>query len=433
MMRWWLCLLLSVPTAAMAAEPFARARIENAKPIVAGQQVHLTVEVLAPNYFTSPPQFPLFDLPDAMVTLPEERARTAVQSIDGTQYSMIAHTYVIVPQSPGTFDVPPIRIELGYFGDSAPVEAVAATQPVSFDVAAGTNGADGSTPAEFAARDLEITETFDRDPARLQTGDTLVRTISITAADTQSLLMPPVDFGLVDGLRQYLRQPVLTDNVAQGRRTVSRRTETIAYTLTAAGSFALPKIDYPWFDLDAHEPAVAALPARTIIVSKAPAVAGITPAFPDRETHESFEERRAVAIRILGTLLLIGLVWRARELPEKIARTARNALTRLSQSRRYRLRQLKRTIDSAELCNVYAALQQWSRSEGYHTLHAWASAHQSELPGHIQALEARLFGDKPDYVDRKRIAALVARGEKQRLVRASSRHLHALNPISKPR
>ncbi|WP_349962806.1 BatD family protein [Rhizobium sp. ZPR3] len=416
----------------MAADPFARARIEDAKAVVPGQQVHLTVEVLAPNYFTSPPQFPLFDLPDAMVTLPEERARTAVQSIDGTQYSMIAHTYLIVPQATGTFDVPPIRIELGYFGDGVPVEAVTATQPVSFTVATGTNVADGSTAVEFAARRLEVTQTFDRDQDRLKTGDTLVRTISVTAADTQSMLMPPVNLGVVDGLHQYVKQPALADNIAQDRGTVSRRTETIAYTMTAAGSFMLPEINYPWFDINSHMSAVASLPARTILVSPAPAATGIAPA-SHREIRDVLEERRAVAIWILGILLVVSVCWRARDLPEKIAEMTRNGLARISQSRRYRLRRLKSTIASADLPKVYAALQQWSRSEGYHTLHAWANAHQPELRGHIQALEARLFGGSPNDVDRKRIAALVARRQTQLFVRSSGRHLPALNPTSKPR
>ena len=81
----FLLFLLLAPLQALAAEPFARATVDDSGDIVPGRQVYVTVDVFAPDFFTSPPQFPLFDLPNALVTLPDERAQNILQTVDGVQ------------------------------------------------------------------------------------------------------------------------------------------------------------------------------------------------------------------------------------------------------------------------------------------------------------------------------------------------------------
>jgi hypothetical protein len=83
---------------AAAQEPIIRAKIEEAGTIVPGQQVHLVLNVLAPGFFTSPPQFPLFALPHALVTLPDERSQNVTDTINGIQFSGIQKRYSIIPQ-----------------------------------------------------------------------------------------------------------------------------------------------------------------------------------------------------------------------------------------------------------------------------------------------------------------------------------------------
>jgi hypothetical protein len=89
-MMKWLPLLASLLTSpSYAAGPFARASIEATEGIVPGQQIRLIVEVFAPDFFTAPPEFPLFDIPNALVTFSADRAQNMVQTIDGQQYSGI--------------------------------------------------------------------------------------------------------------------------------------------------------------------------------------------------------------------------------------------------------------------------------------------------------------------------------------------------------
>ncbi|MFC5755638.1 BatD family protein [Rhizobium sp. GCM10022189] len=389
---------------ALAADPFVRSEIETSDTIVPGQQLRLTVDIFAPGFFTSPPDLPLFDIPDALVTLPEERAQNLVQTVDGVEYSGIRRQYAIVPQKAGTFTVPSIAVEFTYSSGASPIKASVSTATTSFVVSAVQD-----SHAVFSAHDLEITQSFDPDPKALKAGDAVTRTIVVTAKETQAMLMPPVDVGLARGVRQYAKPPQLEDGVAAGRGDImSRRTETLVYTAEAAGSFSLPPVRYPWFDLDTSSEAVAELPATEIAVVPAPARNGIA---PELETPQKnpFEERRKTALDILVALAAIWLAWMMRRIPAASARKLQDLRAEMKKSRRYRLRRLRRTIQSAELPQVYAALQCWSASEGFRTLGAW-TAGNPELAREITHLEAALFGTGNGDFDRGRTAELVGRG-----------------------
>lgn len=107
-------LWLSLANVALAADPFARATLATKGTIYAGQQVEVDVDVFAPNYFLSPPQFPLFDLPGTIVTMPDDRGLNLNETIDGVDFSGIRKTYVIAPQAAGDYTLPPVDIPFGY-------------------------------------------------------------------------------------------------------------------------------------------------------------------------------------------------------------------------------------------------------------------------------------------------------------------------------
>ncbi|MFW8695912.1 hypothetical protein ACOI9Y_35625, partial [Mesorhizobium japonicum] len=64
--------LLVIPVCRAQEPPgtMIRAHLEPAGPVFAGTQVKLVVDVLTTTYFTDAPDWPLFDIPGAIVTLP---------------------------------------------------------------------------------------------------------------------------------------------------------------------------------------------------------------------------------------------------------------------------------------------------------------------------------------------------------------------------
>ncbi|TCU08393.1 BatD family protein [Rhizobium sullae] len=395
---------------AFAAEPFGRASIEGAGGMVPGQQVHVVVDVFAPDFFTSPPQFPLFEVPDALVTLSDDRPQNLVQTIDGVQYSGIRRSYAVVPEKAGSFPLPEIDIDLGYSANGNPVKTQVKIALPSFKVAP----ASGQTSTPFAARNLTVTQSFDRDPASLRVGGAVVRTIVIFAEDTQAMLMPPLDLAQVAGLATYAKPPLLADGVERrgiGRsvETGSTRTETIVYTTSSEGRFSLPAISYSWFDVDGHANAAATLPAVGLVVA-APTTprTRIDPKLDQESAPSRGMTRGLLTVMLLGAVDLAAALFAWRRYP-----AIRAGLKRFREQRRNsphrRLRRLQTVIRVGRDDAIYRALQDWSRRLGFRTVTAWVDAQGNpRLAAQVALLERRLFRSRDAQLDRTALASAIA-------------------------
>ncbi len=426
-MRWFIfALLMLVPQVAFGAQPFARATVDTQGETVPGQQIRILVEVFAPDFFTSPPQFPLFDLPDALVTIPDERTQNVVQTIDGVEYAGIQRTYSVVPEKPGTYSLPSITIEFGYSVEGKPTNGSAFTNSISFNVSAGTEAGHGIA---FAARDLTLTQSFDRDPDSLKKGEALVRTIIIFAEDTQAMMIPPAEVGAADGLTQYTKSPQIEDDVQVARLHGSSRMETVVYTADKVGSFVIPDVSYSWFDLDSRVLQTALLPAVKVTVATAPPTSDrIAPELLDTELKTTFATKSTImAVGAIG--LIVIFVWFLRRANIRLCDLVLNWMKRYKSIRAVRLRRLRSTIKTGDDLSIYLALQDWSRSLNYRSLAEWLVAQSSHrLRDEVAVLERRLFRSKDRELDRRTLARLVGAPSSKTQSSRRSR-LPELNPL----
>ncbi|ANP90125.1 BatD family protein [Rhizobium leguminosarum] len=391
-----------------AAEPFGRASIEGAEEIVPGQQVHVVVDVFAPDFFTSPPQFPLFDVPDALVTLSNDRAQNLVQTIDGVQYSGIRRGYAVVPERAGSFPLPVIEIDLGFSSDGNSTKAIVKVALPSFDVGAFSHQA----AMPFAARGLTMTESFDRDPASLKVGDALVRTVVVFAEDTQAMLIPPVAFGTTAGVARYEKPAVLADGVEQqgiGRsvETGSTRSETVVYTASDTGRFPLPAISYPWFDVDEHVMSAATLPATDVVVAPAAVAERIQPELQRENAPASRVWKGWLLVILLCAIDLAVAAFAWWRLPA-IRTWATRVRQRRRNSPRRRLSRIRTIIRVGDELAVYRGLQDWSGTLGYRTVSEWVEAQACpRLSAQVAILERRLFRSRDMQLDRAALASAI--------------------------
>ncbi|MEJ5902198.1 BatD family protein [Ochrobactrum teleogrylli] len=398
---------------ATAQEPMVRAKIEETSTIVPGQQVHLVLNVLAPGFFTSPPQFPLFALPHALVTLPDERSQNTNDTINGVQVSGIQKRYSIIPQVSGSYSIPEIQISFDYLEDGAPKKGTVKSQPLTFTV--GTAQKDGQPG--FAAGSLELSQSFDRPPDKLQTGDALVRILTITATDTVAITIPPVEAGTPQGLDQYAKPATVADNVSVGRQTASRRIETIVYTASKPGTFTLPAISYRWFDVKSQQVQTATSPETTVTVTTG-ATKSATPVEPASKgtLNGKFLWTLAIAALLIAGLIVIAMRYRSRFV---------DVLRRWNEQRRNSLhhqrRQTLRIISTGDYARINAALEVWSRRLGYSSIHDWAAAaNDGSLAAQVEILQRQLYGKgHSEEIDRR----VLAHGVMNRLS-----HKHATKP-----
>lgn len=408
-MRKWLPasgIWLTMVTAAVAGEPFARATVETDGKILPGQQVLVTVDVFVPDFFTSPPQFPLFDIPDAIVTLPDGRALNKVERIDGVQYSGISRIYAIIPESSGTFALPPFKIPLGYSQNGRPLAGEVSLPPTSIQVSAPSAGVGPSLT--FAARDLTITQSFDREPSAMKVGDALVRTVTIFAKDTQAMMMPAVAFAQPSGLTMYVKAPKIADGIeAADRTTGSTRTETITYVAQSVGKFEIPEITYPWLDVETHKPTNAIVGAATVSVAAAPGISSeIVPVIVDK--NEAAGAPSSVRKKLVRAALLVTAVGLLAWLAWGLVRKRRTWWVAYNQTKpriqKRRLAALLGSIQNDDYIVIYRALDIWTGSRGFRSIAAWVSTMQDPEIGHqIGILERKLFGAGADPIDIDRV------------------------------
>ncbi|WP_144107879.1 BatD family protein [Paraburkholderia sp. BCC1886] len=271
-----LCLVLATLLAsfyaAMPAPAFAdpaprllaRAHLEPAGPVVAGSEVKLVVDLLTTTWFTEAPDWPLFTLDDALVSLPDEQADNLSEDIDGVRWFGVRRAYRIAPRAGKTYDIAPFAITVHPGGASVPVrlttpalELVATLPPGARDMA-----------TFFPTASLSATQTITSSAEPLRTGDTITRTVTQRAAGSESMMIPPLALGEIDGARRYPGAPV-TRNIVQDRvgLVAGERIDSATYVVGRKGRFTLPPVVIEWWNSATQKPEKIVLPARTFSVS----------------------------------------------------------------------------------------------------------------------------------------------------------------------
>ena len=121
-------------------------------------------------------------------------------------------------------------------------------------------------------------------------------------------MIPAIPSAAAPGLKPYPASPKLADGVqAEDRTTGSTRTETITYIAEAEGTFEIPAVSYPWFDVETQSSQLAILPATVVKVSKsAPATTGLAPQVEQTEaTDRGWRSKPALLIAVAVLALAI--------------------------------------------------------------------------------------------------------------------------------
>ncbi|QIN63362.1 Oxygen tolerance [Caballeronia sp. SBC1] len=235
-----------------------RAHIEPSGTVVAGTEVKLIVDCLTTTWFTEAPNWPLFTVPDAIVNLPDEQAENLHEVINGVSWYGVSRAYRVVPQTAGAFDIPSFQITVYPGGTNVPAKL---TTPALRLVATVPAGAEGMS-VFFPTQKLSATQTIEPSPDDLKVGGALTRTITQNATGTESMLIPPVNFGDVDGLKRY-QKPSGTKNIMQDRAglVAGQRTDTVTYVANRSGRFKLPPVTIEWWNTTTQRREKIVLPA----------------------------------------------------------------------------------------------------------------------------------------------------------------------------
>jgi hypothetical protein len=365
--------------------------------VVVGQKTTLRIDVLAPNYMTSPPELPGFQVRNAVtrklqdVNLSDQR--------NGISYAGVRFEFAIYPQEAGTFAISDQKVKVKYAAEPpATREELVPLPRVSFD-AYIPDAAAGLSPY-LAAGGLTITQSIQRSSEQLKVGDSITRTVTIQAEETPAMLLPPVTFPAMDGLAVYPAQPALQDKT-EGRTDAlsATRTDSATYILQKAGDYTLPAIDVRWWNAAEGRVETAHLDAVTIQVAANPAVpSSSASAATARSTWATFVDLIADHWRLalLAILVISGLIWFAPGAARRIADDHRRRRQAYLQSEAYAFSRFRHAVRRRDSKAAYFAMLDWLPHVGAttpdHTVEAFkVAAADPVLDREIDAIEAELF------------------------------------------
>jgi hypothetical protein len=432
--------LLALPGAARAqGRPFAYSSV-HPRSVTVGQPVTLTVDVYVPSYFTSAPRFPTLEVKDAVVVFDDEGSNLS-QRVGETDYAGQRRSYRIFPQRAGRFEVPgvEVRVRFGIDGKPSPRTLVAA-KGGAFDAtvpaAARGLGYFVATPS------FELTQTTDRPPTGLKVGDSITRTLGMSAAGAFAMMLPPLDFPAQDGLAVYAAEPRTSDSSGErGAVRVGSRVESATYVLQKPGAYRLPAVEIHWWDTNARVMRTAAAPELAFEVAPNPdAKAEIplpvdptaTPPPPDRLRRTAAWLGRYGAVLVLA-LVGLALAWRVVGARLRAARSHHaERVRRREESAASYLERLRRQAGGTP-AELLAAVYRWLDRRGGTGAAARLDefAKQSgdpELPELAADLvDAALGGAEADPASGRQVVEHLARAD-AREAPAPSRH--ALGPLN---
>jgi hypothetical protein len=256
--------------------------------VYVGQKVLLYIDVMTNTWFARAPHYPELRIPFAICLEMSQFATNFTERIQGETYAIQRKEYVIFPQRAERYTIPSLAVNIVYArpGESSG-EVTLSTLPLEFEarIPELAQGVDDfvSTPR------LQAREQYDRAIEDMKVGDSVTRTITMTADDSVGMMLPPIEFGKIEGMAVYPQAPKIENASNRGQYT-GMRIESVTYVMETEGEYVLPEIKIFWFDLRSQVLRVEILERVELTVAENPDLEAEMLAFLEEEEIEVEEE-----------------------------------------------------------------------------------------------------------------------------------------------
>ena len=201
------------------------------------------------------PVFTEIDIPDTVTQLigsPNQYEKI----IDGQRYGVYEKRYVIFPQKSGSLDIPDIlfRGEVTDGSSSFVFRNLNTRRITAFiegrtiDVVERPPSAE-MLPTWLPVTDLVMEESFSRPLSDLKVGDSLVRTIKMTANGVDGAVLPPFSPSEIQGFNTYPDPAEIERRFVNGS-IVGERIESSTLVVLEDGNLSIPAIKIDWWNVD---------------------------------------------------------------------------------------------------------------------------------------------------------------------------------------
>ena len=309
-----------------------------------------------------------FDIPDAVV---ENLERRSFQRRVGNRTWLVTELrYAVYPQKSGALRIPAIgftarEVQPGrsLLGARLGRRLRMASTPLEIDV----KSVPTSFPGEvwLPARALTLEENWSIDPASLNVGDSTTRTLTLTARGLQG-----------------------------------RRVQSEALVARSGGTWTLPEIRVPWWNIETDRLEFATLPARTVVVTAIQTADQIsdTTLSPNTSTDGTTLPLWLWAVSAAGWLVSLALgilLWLSRRETAGPSPTSGGAKAK-SASVRQALVEIRKAAEQQDATLLRKAILQWAdlhHDQRFSSLEALARVSTEPLATRLSAVDRSLYGD----------------------------------------
>lgn len=405
----------AVPRSTDNAEPIFIESDVSANSVYVQQQLIFTVRVFQSVQLDNMSLSDI-DLDNALV---EKLSQNTFQRRIGNRpYRVHEIRYAIFPQQSGSLTIPEVVFsaneliqQRGFFnlpGQGRPVRRL--TQQHTIDVLLPPDKFPQTAQTPWLpAEDLQIDESWSIDPQSLRVGDSVTRTITITARGLSGSQLPPFNFDHIDGARFYPDQGK-TENTLNEQGVSSVRIDSAAIIPTRAGELTIPAYTLHWWDTRSGQLRQATLPAQQLQIKPAPAGASgnSQPLAIDHSTPVS--EQPAVITTTTGNwlwkittvifallwILTAGLWWRSQRHSDSQQKATTAPKVNTEQQHYKQLLEACRNKDNHQVRqHLIAWTQQLATPVRIHSLYdVERYFNDQQLSAQLHALEQQLYGEE---------------------------------------
>jgi len=196
-------------------------------------------------------------------------------------YLVLEQQFALFPQQSGRLGITPVRAEVRLpskssfdpFRTGGEIRQLR-SQPLVVEVAPIPPEFNG--PYWLPADRIELREEWQGDLTGLVAGEPITRSLSLLAEGLTAAQLPELELIPVAGIKQYPDQAEL-ENTRSANGITGQRVQKVALIPGTAGSYLVPEINLPWWNLQSGKMEIATIPAREIIVNAAASVSVVEP------------------------------------------------------------------------------------------------------------------------------------------------------------
>lgn len=237
------------------------------------------------------PQFTELEMPDTVIQLIGSPNQYE-ELIDGVRYGVYEKRYVIFPQRSGPLEIPDIlfRGEVTdgssnfVFRNLNTRRVTAFIDGITIDVK--ERPAAAQSVDWLPATNLQLEEEWSSDINDLQVGDSIVRTITITAEGLDGAVLPPLADQTIAGVNSYPDPPDIQRTFVDGS-IVGTRVETTTLVPTTSGELEIPQVTVPWWNVETDQLESSVIPATRVEIAS---VEGAVPSEQAVASTENLQE-----------------------------------------------------------------------------------------------------------------------------------------------